>query len=351
MNFVKNSLTVAVFGVLFILSLSVFVSASQAEDAPAVASGGGQVTQEGPVVPQVRANVPLAQPVKPKYSYIYEKPTRKKFSRLYWALGMLDPKVDVNIDNYMMFNECDIYKEFYFNEFEWKEIREGARSFLINNHKTFPLRFEYVQLIQLGEYDLQRQIFEIQPEFRIIETTRVEVMPEDYGQHACLQAGAVFLENRISGYPIGVIAELNRPLNIAAIPVNESLAKEYIEEKMLSFKKLSESKRNLANLYYYRDAYIFMQMKFFSYKGQVMNGEGAAMAEILAVLEGIEIYADKDKKKLLWAQDFRRKKSDKKHDLRDIELEEEPLDMNKGAPEKKPKTVGEIKLDDVTEKE
>jgi hypothetical protein len=240
--------------------------------------------------------------------YIYERPSRQKFSRLYWALGMLDLKEDKSVDDFLQINECDIYKDYYYNEFEWKNVRESGRQFLAENMNKFPLRFEVVQPLLLGEYDLQTESFEILPDYQIKETSRIEVFPQDYADIVCQDDGSGRIQ-QIENYPIGVVAEFNRPLNLVTVPVPDALARAYIEEKLATFKKLRADRQNQENLYNFRDAYIFMHMKFFAYKDQFTNNENYRMAEIMAVLEGFEIYADKEKKMLLWSQDFRKKKS------------------------------------------
>lgn len=240
--------------------------------------------------------------------YIYEKPSRQKFSRLYWALGMLDLKDDKHVDNFLQINECDIYKDYYYNEFEWKNVRESGRQFLAENMNKFPLRFEVAQPLLLGEYDLQTESFQILPDYQIKETARIEVFPQDYADVVCQDDGSGRVK-QIDGYPIGIVAEFNRPMNLVTIPVPDALARAYIEEKLTVFKKLRADRQNQETLYNFRDAYIFMHMKFFAYKDQFTNNENYRMAEIMAVLEGFEIYADKDKKMLLWSQDFRKKKS------------------------------------------
>ncbi len=240
--------------------------------------------------------------------YIYEKPSRQKFSRLYWALGMLDLKEDKNIDNFLMINECDIYKDYYYNEFEWKRVRESGRQFLAENSSKFPLRFEVAQLLQLGEYDLQTESFNVLPEYQIKETSRIEVFPQDLYDVVCRYDGRNRIQ-LIDGYPIGIIAELNRPISVVTIPVPEELARKYIEDKLNTFKQLRSDKQTQKNLYRLRDAYIFMHIKFFAFQDQFKDRDGYPMAKIMAVLEGFEIYADKDKKVLLYSQDFRKRRT------------------------------------------
>ena len=239
--------------------------------------------------------------------YIYEKPSRQKFSRLYWALGMLDLKNDTYIDDFLQINECDIYKDYYYNEFEWKSVRESGRKFLAENSNKFPLRFEVAQPLFLGEYDLHNKSFDILSDYQIKETTRIEVFPQDYADVVCINDGSGRVV-QLDGYPIGIVAEFNRPLNLINIPVPEALARAYIDEKMKGFKELDTNKQTQENLYSFRDAYLFLHMKFFAYKSQYTSRENYRLAVILAVLEGFEIYADRDKKMLLWSQDFRKKK-------------------------------------------
>jgi hypothetical protein len=280
--------------------------------------------------------------------YIYEKPTRQKFSRLYWSLGMLDIKDDESIDNFLQINECDIYKDYFYNEFEWKNVRESGRMFLTENKNKFPIRFEVVQPLFLGEYNLQSKDFEIMPDYQIKETTRIEIFPNDFADVVCQDDGSGKV-SQIKNYPIGIVAEFNRPLNLVSIPVAPDLAKYYIEEKMKYFKNLRSSQQTQENLYNTRDAYIFMHIKFFAYKDTYTNRDNYTMAEIMAVLEGFEVYADRDKKLLLWTQDFRKKKAkpirkpgDKKSPVATEEPEAVKLDESTAepAPEFSPQTPG-----------
>lgn len=266
--------------------------------------------------------------------YIYEKPTRQKFSRLYWALGMLDLKDDKNIDNFLQINECDIYKDYYYNEFEWRKVRESGRQFLAENSSKFPLRFEIAQMILLGEYDLQNETFEVLKDYKIKDTARIEVFPQDYADVVCQDDGSGRLQ-QIDGYPIGIVAEFNRPLSLINVPVPKDVAQAFIEDKLKTFKKLRADRQNQDNLYSLRDAYLFMHVKFFAYKDQFMNNDSYKMAEILTVLEGYEIYADKNKKVLLWSQDFRKRKSKstRRHTGNKLEVGAEEIVIEEPDPE------------------
>jgi len=297
-SFRKTVVPFAVFALLILLIGSPVSAQTEPAAAPAA---------EAPASPQTDAEEPN-KPGDPNAKYIYEKPSRQKFSRLYWSLGMLDLKDNESIDNFLQINECDIYKDYFFNEFEWKNVRESGRIFLGENKNKFPIRFEIIQPLFLGEYDLQSKNFEILEDYQIKETTRLEIFPNDYADVVCQDDGSGKVQ-QIKNYPIGVVAEFNRPLNLVSIPVSPDLAKYYIEEKMKFFKNLRSAQQNQENLYNTRDAYIFMHIKFFAYKDTYVNRDNYTMAEIMAVLEGFEVYADREKKLLLWTQDFRKKKA------------------------------------------
>lgn len=237
--------------------------------------------------------------------YVYETPTVQKFSRLYWALNMMDIKNDKLVDNFLMINECDIYKDYFFNEFEWKTIRQSGRQFLEQNKDKFPLRFEIVQPLFFGEYNMERKSFEILPAYQMKNTLRLEVLPNDYATPVCLNDQSNSIK-KIEGYPLGVIIEFNRPIHLMEVQVEPDVAKKFIDAKMEAFKKLKEQNQNAANMSKLREAYVFAQVKFFAYKETSTNSDGIPVAETMAVLEGLEVYADRNKKQLLFAQNFRK---------------------------------------------
>ncbi len=313
-GFFKKNLSA---GLLLTLSLWCImpVFSAQAQNQPSPAQPAQQPPTQGnqPPANGEETEKPVEKMGKQE-KLIYESPTRKKFSRLYWALGILDPTVDDNIDNFLMINECELYKSNFFNELQWKGIREAGRKFLTDKRKDFSMRYEIVQPLYLGEYDTKLKSFHVLPEYQIKDMSRMEVFPEDYTETVCLDDGSGRV-TQVPGYPIGIIAEFNRPLGIVSIPVEEQLARLYIEDKMQIFKKLDPRKQTQENIYSFRDAYLFMNIKFISYKKSVVTPSNYEMAEIMTVLEGFEVYADKEKQMLLWAQDFKKKKQKREDKL------------------------------------
>jgi hypothetical protein len=253
------------------------------------------------------------KPAGPNISYVYERPTLTKFSQLYWTLGKLDLNDPDNIDYFLMINECDIYKEYVHNEFEWKTVRDAARKFLSENKSKFSLRYEIIQPLQLGEYHVETERFDIVEEFQVKNTRRFEVFANDYDTPVCNYDKGGNLAP-IPGYPRGILVELTRPIMLTSLPVDKLTAHNFVEEKLKAFKALNPQYQSQYNLYSLRDAYLVMKIKLFAYRQEAKASNSMKLAEVLGILEGIEIYSDRKKKKLLYVEDYRRKKQGVKSD-------------------------------------
>jgi len=226
----------------------------------------------------------------------------QKVSQLYWAISKLDPAKNSDVDNFLMINECDIYKDYFSQEFEWRSIREAGREYVVKNKKNFPLRFEFMQQLKVTDYDFEREGFGVLEEFKIFGTRRFEILTKDAMQPICNHKG------NIEGYPKGLIIELSRPFSVMFVPVEPEAAEAYISSKASTFKSLDARHQTQSNLYDIRNVYLVMKIKVFAYKGKARTAEGMDLASVLAVLEGYEIYGDANKDTLLYSASFRRKK-------------------------------------------
>ena len=245
---------------------------------------------------------------KPPKNRFYERLTIENLSRTYWALSKFELTNDEAVDFYAMINECDIYKEFSANEFEWASIREATRNYIEANKKNFPLRYEIIQPLKLGEYNKQEEAFEIQDEYKIQGVRRFEVATENFYDTICGFDRSGYGRN-IPGYPRSVIVELSRPIALVRIPMSPEKAEEYLEEKTKGKNLNTNAERNREQILDLREVFMSMKVKLFSYRKDVtLKGAQTQHAEVLAILERIEIYSDMNKKNLLYSEDYTRKK-------------------------------------------
>lgn len=238
-------------------------------------------------------------------NFLYERPTVENFSKLYWALSRLTTDNVAHLDNFMMINECDIFKDYFNHEFEWRKIRESAVNYINTNKKDFPIRFQFVQPLRLGEYDIADKSFSVFGEYAIKPTRRFEVFAVDARDPVC------GYKKPVMDYPKGLVLELSRPFALEKIYMEKEMANKYISEKLEKFKKLSITRQTKEGVFLTRDAYLLMKVKVFSshevpYITTYMGGD--PMAQVLGVLESVEIYSDKDMQDLIHIEDFRKKR-------------------------------------------
>jgi hypothetical protein len=241
--------------------------------------------------------------VKSEKTHIYQKPTIAKLSQLYWALGKFDLSSNDAVDNYLRINECDIFKDYHHNEFEWNQIRESGRAFLADNRKKFSLRVEFIQPIHFSDYDVKTGRFQIWDKYVLDGVRSFEVLASDIDVGVC-NSGAY----DIPGYPRGLDVELSRPFTLKSVPVRSDLAQKYILDKGNKYTDLKEAQQTQEMLYTTRDAYLVMQVKIFSYDSEFVTQQNYALAKILAVLESYEIYSDKGMQELLYSENTKKKK-------------------------------------------
>ena len=245
--------------------------------------------------------------------YIYETPTVKALSYLFWAVGLYKLEDGNAVDEFMRVNECEMYKNFYSDEIEWKEIKEATRSFLRDNRTDFPTRFEFIMPLKLGDYDEKRKAFEIQDSYKIKSLRRFELYATDYKKPPCIKEHDVG-----KGYPRSIILEFSRPFMLTHVPLKQSEALNYIKRKLTVLKtSYNERFQTKERMYFLRDAYLVINVKVFTY-GKMLgtNLRKIQTVQMMGVLEGYEIYEDIGKKNMFFAQNYVTTRSKGKLDQR-----------------------------------
>jgi hypothetical protein len=248
----------------------------------------------------------VASPETPQNSsdaYIYEQATMANLSQMYWALSKLDIENDEHVDNFMMINECDIYKDYYQDEFEWRNVREGGREYIKNSLKSFPLRFEFLKEIQLDNYDIETETFHLMPSDQMDGIRRFKMKAVDGNGYIC---GTT---HRIPHYSRSIAVEFSRPFSLFDFSMSEDKAKAYIIQKTDEIRKENErTSINRWSLTNNRYVYLAMKVKIFASGDDTFTPEGQLIPSFRAILEGIDIYADKDRKQILYSKAYRKRR-------------------------------------------
>jgi hypothetical protein len=240
-----------------------------------------------------------------KLDDLYVRPTFENLSKLYWALNALDLNTDSHVDDYMRINECGIYRDYKFNEFEWRHVRSSARGIIAKEKDDFPVRFRIMRPMKLTDYDFEKKGFQVHKKFDTELSRRFSVIAGDIRDEICGTPGV------IKDYPRGLLVELNRPFELNFIPVDEELAQLYIKETMEKFTQRDTKSQTQANVYNSRDAFLEIRVTIFAHQGIVRNGDYEGyLTNVIGAIEGFKIYADRGRKKLLYSEEMIRRNDD-----------------------------------------
>jgi hypothetical protein len=200
----------------------------------------------------------------------------------------------------MRINECEIYTNYINDQFEWQDIRESGRKYILSNVNEFSTRFEIEQPLRLSEYDFTQKTFEVWDPYKVDGIKLFEILSPEFDEDVC----GVRREHVIEGYPKGIILELPRPVSLTHIKMSPELARAFVKMKGGTGSGVKDKEL----LYKARDAYLVMKIKFFSLKGDEPDrNDGRMRTRALAALESLEVYADRKRKFLLYSEVFRKR--------------------------------------------
>ena len=193
--------------------------------------------------------------------HIYESLNIKTLSYLHWAISILDLQDNDNIDYFLKITECDMFKKFRTDEFEWARIRDATRAYIEENKLDFPTRYEIVIPVKMGEYNKEKSYFELDNENAIKSVRLFEMMAADmFYKSLCNDES-----RNIGNFYRGFILELSRPFSLQVIPAENSAAQRFIEEKNKIYqehmKQFSDPRFSQKQLYKLREAFVFVYVK------------------------------------------------------------------------------------------
>lgn len=89
----------------------------------------------------------------------YAKPDWANLLRTLIRFSALTLDDDVVLDEYAIATECDLYKTFYREDFQWNRVRKTIRESVRQNVATFPTSYSYTTQLQLDRYDFNEKLF------------------------------------------------------------------------------------------------------------------------------------------------------------------------------------------------
>ena len=265
----------ALFG--FCPAVAMAQDAMPAETTPAV---DPLIGDDGKLKPVVDEYVPM---------------TIENLSKMYWALGLPSLDNEIDIDNYLMINECDMYRKFYHNDFEWQEIRRVTRDAIQKSLSAYPQKFEVIMPLYLDRYDLGTERFLIQPDSQFVGVTRLDTGYNRTNEEIC---GS---KKMLDSYPRNLVLNFTSPLTLKDIPVKPEVAEFYMQEAMRQYEGLPPKLKMAA---YERVAFVRLKVTMLQFKEFRRVGQGPLKGVFFSQIDGYEIFADQEKRLLMYSDDF-----------------------------------------------
>lgn len=128
------------------------------------------------------------------------------------AVSLDDPDV---INEYAQIAECDLYLEYYRDDFKWHEIQRLLRQKLLDGVATYPLGYYVDMTLQLDRYDFDEKVY------RFTELT----MPKNANVFSIHDKSAGCGNREIRIWPRSFPLVIDRPVTMVGLPLFEGDAK------------------------------------------------------------------------------------------------------------------------------
>jgi len=225
---------------------------------------------------------------------LYIPTSYRNFNMLYWKTGRLNEEENDHIDMYLLLLHCQKVRKHFADDFEWRKVRQKTKAYLKANKQKFGKRFRFTQPIKLDEYNFDQGAFDIQEDFQYNNAKRLRVSDNRLKEIEFCVPPPNFFREYIAYAPLNMVISTRDPLNFRSIPMSENLSKHY-----LSYIRETGSPR-VAYAVFYMNTGIYKGTKF------QQQLSGGYLSEYSGDIDYIEVYADKEKKRLLYAKDMRR---------------------------------------------
>ncbi len=292
------------FPVLFIILISIFVtfmpSYACAEEAiikkrPSDSRKVEETPDEARLTREEVRKMALEYAKESLQKVEYFVPTIDNLSKLYWALGMFNLDDIGAIDYYLMINECQIYTDYYHDDFEWKNILETARKYLKDNRSQFPRRFSFMKEIDLGRYNFKTESFYVITDDLRNGTRRHEMRLGSTLDKVCGFSG------KVPGYPRNLNVTLSRPFRLQYVPISPEKAQDFVIRTRYQHREDTETLRSTSTMSLYeRKAYVRIRVRILKFLGYERNSQGEEIASVFAVLEGYDVFEDQEGEKIIF---------------------------------------------------
>jgi len=279
-----------------VLMISLFIGAAHnsipAQEIPPVEDSQPEEAEDKSMA-QADENLKEGTIIKDIYGDEYVPGTMQNISKLYWGLGVFNTEDIQAIDTFLRINECEIYQNYYRNDFEWSKIRSITQEMLKEDREEFPKKFKFVLPVSVGRYDHERQGFPLLDSTGFVNSYRVELST---GFDEICGTRVAYMNN-----PYEIMLIIEDPLTYNFIELGEHAAQAYILRKQYLLNKRIQKYRQIK---YDRLSFIRLRVTFEKYQGNINTEGSRVLAAVYGKIDGIDFFEDPYEQMLLKSVNF-----------------------------------------------
>lgn len=223
----------------------------------------------------------------------YQSPNIKLMSQAFVKLTGVDLSDDKLVDDFAAINFCSAIKQYYTNEFKWREVREEIRKKIETDMETYPETILLHGTLQVGRYDFDESAFML-ADNSIMKNLGLFNLALGAGSDKPCQDYAV---TRI---PVRYNVRLNNPIEFDRIPMPEERAVKVLERLKSAKAGLSSSTQISAQQRLVYASFFIRINDFGLLRTGTNNSNAAALATIRSTLVAMRLYEDQERTRLIY---------------------------------------------------
>jgi hypothetical protein len=201
-------------------------------------------------------------------------------SQAYIKLTGVDLSDDKLIDDFAAINYCNVMREYFKDEFAWRQAREAVRATITRNLETYPEYFYILGTLPLGRYDFEKKAFLLDPAYQLQRTGQFSLQNRRF---ECENFG-------IDRMPTDYTFRLTNPITLEKIDIPEN--------KAFAITRAMEQAGNSARVVYV--AFYLRVNDFSTMHAGGTVGVDATRANVRATLLSLRLYLDPERKQQIF---------------------------------------------------
>ena len=157
----------------------------------------------------------------PARAETYVEPSWANLMHTMARLNAFDVDDDVLIDDYAIITECQLYQNFYTDDFKWNQVRAALRENIQKHGNEFPLSYAYRGEVQLDRYDFKEKLFRFTDGSVIRNINAVPMLQAD-----AVDCGKAHIKNM----PKSFRAMLATPFTILGLSIDADAAQKLLND-------------------------------------------------------------------------------------------------------------------------